>query len=54
VVAAQRRLDGGVLAADDEDPLAEVLVRVVEVVVDVRQVFPRDVEAARSVGAARN
>ena len=52
VVAAQRRLHRRVLAADDQQPLAEIRVRVVEVVADVRQVFAGDVEPARVVGPA--
>jgi hypothetical protein len=52
VVATQRRLHGRVLPADDQHPLAEVLVRVIEVVADVRQVLARHPELARPVGAA--
>ena len=41
VVTTQCRFDRGVLPADDQEPLAEVGVRVLKIVADVRQIFAR-------------
>lgn len=50
-VAAEGGFDGGVAAADDEEVLVEVGVRVVEVVGDVGEVFAGDVEEVGFFGA---
>src|ERR1044071_3118792 len=51
-LATDRRLDRGVAAADDEEARAEVGVRLVKVMTDVRQVFAGDAEEPGSVHRA--
>src|ERR1044071_5113473 len=46
-LAADRRFDGGVASADDEDARAEERVRLVTVMTGVRDVFGGDVEETR-------
>ncbi|MDB5302354.1 MAG: hypothetical protein JWO87_4017 [Phycisphaerales bacterium] len=49
VVTAQRGFHRGILSADDEQALAEVGVRVLEVMAHVRKAFAGDVEAKGEV-----
>ena len=49
-VQIERGFGSGVLAANNEDPPAEILVRITQMRSDVRKIFSRDTKASRLVG----
>ena len=51
VVAAQSCFHRGVLAADDQQALAEVLVRIAEIMAHVRQIFPWNLQPPGTIGS---